>query len=101
MPVILRPGAITKEMLEEIFPVVEIDKIGCWRKCSAQSTWTKYKHYAPKAEMILVEGEQNKMAQAIQKIVNNWQNDKKIGLLVSDEVANCIKSENICIFQLR
>ena len=26
VPIILRPGAITKEMLEEIFPVVKIDK---------------------------------------------------------------------------
>lgn len=98
VPVILRPGAITKEMLEEIFPVVEIDKSIVGENVVPKAPGMKYKHYAPKAEMILVEGEQNKMAQAIQKIVNNWQNDKKIGLLVSDEVANCIKSENICIF---
>ena len=45
-PTLLRPGAVTKEMLEaEIGPI------------AAASPGMKYKHYAPKAQVILVNGD--------------------------------------------
>ena len=48
---ILRPGAVTAEMLSE-FGEVEVEDGG-----SIHSPGTRYKHYAPRAEVIAVEGD--------------------------------------------
>lgn len=89
VPVILRPGAITKEMLEEIFPVVKIDGAIVGENVIPKAPGMKYKHYAPKADMVLVEGAKEKMVQEILKIVQDYEaKNKSVGLLVSDEVAD-------------
>ena len=57
IPIILRPGAITKEMLEEIFPVVKIDKAIVGANVVPKAPGMKYKHYAHKVDIILIEGD--------------------------------------------
>lgn len=53
IPTILRPGKITKEDLEKVLGKVEI----CSHKTNKiKSPGTKYKHYSPKAKVILVYG---------------------------------------------
>ena len=43
--------------------------------------------------MILIEGDNEKMSSSIKEILHKYENEgKKVGLLVSDEVANEIKS---------
>lgn len=62
-PVILRPGAITKEMIEEIIGPVEIAKAvleGMKDGEIAASPGMKYKHYAPKAKIIIVNADKEK-----------------------------------------
>lgn len=59
-PVLLRPGAVTLEQLQEILPDIKVDKavlseLGSGQKAS--SPGMKYKHYAPETTTILVEGE--------------------------------------------
>ena len=95
VPIILRPGAITKEMLEEIFPVVKIDKAIVGANVVPKAPGMKYKHYAPKVDMILIEGDNEKMSSSIKEILHKYENEgKKVGLLVSDEVANELKHQN-------
>ena len=58
-PVILRPGAVTKEMIEAVIGRVELSGAVLNRLAeneTAASPGMKYKHYAPKARVILVEG---------------------------------------------
>lgn len=96
VPIILRPGAITKEMLEEIFPVVKIDKAIVGANVVPKAPGMKYKHYAPKVDMILIEGDNEKMSSSIKEILHKYENEgKKVGLLVSDEVANELNHQNI------
>lgn len=56
---VLRPGAVTVEMLERVVGKVELDE-AVTRKLDenavAASPGMKYKHYAPKARVILVKG---------------------------------------------
>ena len=57
---ILRPGCVTKEMLSEICSEVVIDhailhELEAGQKAS--SPGMKYKHYSPKADIVMVEGE--------------------------------------------
>ncbi len=95
VPTILRPGAITKEMLEEIFPEVKIDRAIVGENVVPKAPGMKYKHYAPKANMILFEGNPEKMAAAISvKIAEYEAAGKKVGLIVSDEVAAKLQHEN-------
>lgn len=44
-------------MLEEIFPVVKIDKAIVGANVVPKAPGMKYKHYAPKVDMILIEGD--------------------------------------------
>ncbi len=60
---LLRPGAITVEMLKEIFPDIVIDKAileECEKDAKVASPGMKYKHYSPKAELYLLEGDSKK-----------------------------------------
>ena len=95
VPIILRPGAITKEMLEELFPVVKIDRAIVGDNVVPKAPGMKYKHYAPKVDMILIEGDNKKMSSSIEEILHKYENEgKKVGLLVSDEVANELNHQN-------
>ena len=99
VPIILRPGAITKEMLEELFPVVKIDKAIIGENVVPKAPGMKYKHYAPKVNMILFEGSSAKMADAIaNKIADYEREGKKVGLVVSSEVAEKLQHENTAIY---
>lgn len=58
-PMILRPGAVTKEMLEDVIGEVAVDKtlIRPDSKEIPKAPGMKYRHYAPKASLTVVEGE--------------------------------------------
>ena len=58
VPTILRPGGITLEMLEEALGAVEIDPGLIKKDQIPKAPGMKYRHYAPRAEMYLIEGPQ-------------------------------------------
>ncbi len=66
-PMILRPGAITKEMFEKVVDQVTIDKglISSDSKIKPKAPGMKYRHYAPKAELTIVEGEISRVVERI------------------------------------
>lgn len=73
IPVILRPGAVTKEMLEDVIGRVEVAPSvleGMAENEIAPSPGMKYKHYSPKAEIILV----NAPKKRYEKFVNSRKN---------------------------
>jgi len=59
VPTLLRPGAVTLEMLRETLGQVEVDPaiLGPVKgDVKPKAPGMKYRHYAPKADMVLVEG---------------------------------------------
>jgi len=69
-PRLLRPGAVTVEELREIIPELVIDKAVLAepeKNVKVESPGMKYKHYAPKTESFLVEGE----SEAFVRFVNS------------------------------
>lgn len=69
IPTILRPGFITKEMLEEVVGKVQIDKgLEADAKVAPKAPGMKYRHYAPKAELIIVEGSSKAVAAKINRL---------------------------------
>ncbi|MDF2037900.1 L-threonylcarbamoyladenylate synthase [Cytobacillus oceanisediminis] len=56
VPVILRPGGITSEQLEEVVGEVSVDPALADESQAPKSPGMKYRHYAPDAPLYLVEG---------------------------------------------
>lgn len=55
IPIILRPGGVTKEELEKVLGKVEVDP-GLAPGEKPRSPGQKYRHYAPKAQVTIFEG---------------------------------------------
>ena len=67
-PRLLRPGAVTVEQLREIFPDIVVDKAVLSEPEKGEkvaSPGMKYKHYAPKTETYLVEGDSDSFAEFV------------------------------------
>ena len=76
IPTILRPGFITKEMLEEVVGEVQIDKgLEADSKTPPKAPGMKYRHYAPKAELLVVEGSSEAVIEKINALVK--ENEEK------------------------
>ena len=75
VPVILRPGYITKSMLEEVVGEVRIDPaiVGKVMKKNivAKAPGMKYRHYAPKGNMAIVEGNTDSVIKKINELVQD------------------------------
>lgn len=93
---ILRPGAITKEMLEEIVGEVEIDPAinGITDKSiKPRAPGMKYRHYAPKAPLTIVKGEVDRVVEYINNQIQGGE--EKIGVMSTDETHDRYKGEHV------
>ena len=92
VPTLLRPGAITMEMLTETLGHVEIDPaiLGpVSADIKPKAPGMKYRHYAPKADMILVEGETEHVVEYINSEVKRaGKAGKKVGIICTEESRN-------------
>lgn len=95
-PVILRPGGITYEQLSGILGEVNIDpalRSKDYKNVIPRSPGVKYKHYAPKAELIIFKGELNKISSEIVKRVNEYKlKGVLVGILASDQTQALYRS---------
>jgi len=66
IPLLLRPGAITFEQLRKIIP---IQKYRQKQHEKPKSPGMKYKHYAPRAQVIVVVGDKKKVRRRIEKLI--------------------------------
>lgn len=87
-PMILRPGAITKEMLEEVIGEVAVDKTLLSEESgeAPKAPGMKYRHYAPKAQLMIVEGETEEAVKAIKQIAyEQTRLGYKVGIIATNE----------------
>lgn len=96
-PVILRPGGITLEMLKNIDEKIEIDE-AIMEKPRAdlkpKAPGMKYKHYAPKAKVKIIKGNNKKTIEKIVEIVENYKDNKKrVAVLTTKENKNSFNNE--------
>ena len=86
--VILRPGAVTREMLEEVCGKVELDPALVGAHTVPRAPGMKYTHYAPKAPLTLLHGKRERLAEAFgKKIHEEKELGHTVGLVVSKELA--------------
>lgn len=89
---ILRPGAITREMLTEVLGGVKLDPALVGAKVVPKAPGMKYKHYAPNAPMTLLEGGPEKMVPAFRRQVRQLQAEgHRVGVLASHEVCTALQ----------
>ncbi|RKQ34386.1 L-threonylcarbamoyladenylate synthase [Oceanobacillus halophilus] len=92
IPIILRPGGITKEQLEEVVGTVMIDPALANKKEKPKAPGMKYRHYSPDVPMLLVEGS----AKMIQNVTDQERElGKKVGILASKQTAELLKADEI------
>lgn len=87
-PMILRPGAITKEMLEETIGEVAVDASLHTEDSdhAPKAPGMKYRHYAPKAQLIIVEGEMREAVKAIRQIAyEQTRLGYQVGIIATNE----------------
>ena len=93
VPVILRPGAITMEMVRDALGQVEIDPaiVGPIKEGDRpKAPGMKYRHYAPKARMTLVEGEMEQVVRAINRLAREaLKQGERVGIICTDETRFC------------
>ena len=93
IPVLLRPGAVTKEMIEQVVGNIDVDPAIFSKPdetIAPKAPGMKYTHYAPKAEVILVQGEDLSAVQMkIKELVKeDLRLGKEVGILATDQTKN-------------
>ncbi|MCM1386563.1 MAG: L-threonylcarbamoyladenylate synthase [Bacillus sp. (in: Bacteria)] len=86
-PMILRPGYITKEMLEDVLQSVGEDKTMMSPESGQRpkAPGMKYRHYAPKGELTIVEGEIEAVTAYINGQTEHLQKEgHKVGVVGTD-----------------
>lgn len=100
-PMILRPGAVTKEMLEETVGEVTVDHtiLTADAKTPPKAPGMKYRHYAPRAEMTVVEGSLEKVVDKIGELAAARENEgHRVGIIATQETMGRYDHENVkCI----
>jgi len=97
-PTILRPGAVTREMLEAVIGPVKLapsilNPLGDHEV--AASPGMKYKHYAPDAEVHVVEGEPGAAAKRIRSLYYAHEADgKRVAILGTEQTMLSYRNMN-------
>lgn len=98
-PMILRPGGITKEMLEEVMGEVLVDPAIISSKTltsTPKAPGMKYKHYAPKAKVIIVEGELDRVITSINKFTREKQSQNlKVGVMATTQTKDYYNADAV------
>ncbi len=99
IPMILRPGGITLEMLESVVGKVDTDAaLELKGNVKPRSPGMKYRHYSPKAEMILVYGSQDDVVAKINELsAENRKKGIKTGVLSSLENAQKYCADTVIV----
>lgn len=87
-PMILRPGAVTKEMLEGLLGDIAVDRtmVSADSGTAPKAPGMKYRHYAPKAELSIVEGPTELVADAINSMASSRISQGfRVGIIGTEE----------------
>jgi len=84
VPLVLRPGGVTPEDLRKILGAVEVDpavRLG-FKEGRPRSPGMKYKHYAPRAPLLVVEGSREAAAAKIIELAREHRSKgRRVGIL--------------------
>lgn len=90
VPTILRPGYVTQDMLTETLGLVDVDRtiLDANSHQAPKAPGMKYRHYAPKGNLSIVEGEPERVVSYINERISDLQKEgRKTGVIATDETA--------------
>ncbi|WP_144551664.1 L-threonylcarbamoyladenylate synthase [Bacillus sp. X1(2014)] len=90
IPVILRPGGVTKEQLESVVGEVHVDAALTDEAARPKAPGMKYRHYAPNAPLFMVSGT-TKFLQGL--VVEKRQEGLRVGVLTTEENAGLFEAD--------
>ena len=98
IPMILRPGYVTQEMLEKVLGKVQVDRtildINC--KEPPKAPGMRYRHYAPKAQLTIVEGKNEDAICRINQLTREaHQRGEKVGIIGTEETKTSYMGDSI------
>ena len=88
VPTILRPGYVTQDMLTETLGLVDVDRtiLDANSRQAPKAPGMKYRHYAPKGNLSIVEGEPERVVSYINERISALQKEgRKTGVIATDE----------------
>ena len=100
IPMMLRPGYINMEKLEEILGEVLIDPAILDENASEnirpKAPGMMYRHYAPKAQLTIVEGGETEVVDRILALAEQaCREGKSVGIIAADETAESYKGYDV------
>ena len=98
MPMLLRPGSITLEMLKDVLGNVAVDPTIMEGNLAGRpkAPGMKYKHYAPKGELTIVSGESAKVVEKMNELTSfSMEQGEKVGIIGTEENISFYKGDSI------
>ena len=100
VPTILRPGYITGEMLEDVLGEVQVDPAILSQKMNpnivAKAPGMKYRHYAPKGQMTIIEGDTGKVVDEINRLVKEKTDEGcSVAVIATEETKDAYECANV------
>ena len=98
VPMVLRPGYITREMLADVLGEVMVDPAildeNKDKNFRPKAPGMKYKHYAPKGDLHLVSGEVDKVIEKICELTDEQTNKGlKVGIIATEETEDAYRQK--------
>lgn len=96
-PRLLRPGLVTVEEIEEVIGHIDVDHAVLFKLESDEkvsSPGMKYKHYAPKAKVVLINSESESF---IDFVNSEFEKDNRVGVICYDEDIRYLHAKTIPI----
>ena len=96
VPMILRPGYITLDMLKDVLGEVTMDPTLLDGDCKERpkAPGMRYRHYAPKGDMLIIEGKSEKVVEEMNTLVKeSRQKGYKTGVIATAENAEKYRAD--------
>lgn len=98
LPLVLRPGGTPYEVLKRMLARVELHPVAVAEielsVEKARSPGMKHKHYAPDADVVVVEGELSSVVGKVKELSEFYMSKgKKVGVLATDETAGYYRAD--------
>lgn len=98
IPVILRPGCITKEMLEDILGEIRVDRaiLDSGSGQPPRAPGMKYRHYAPKGELTIIGGRPERVVEEINRRTQAMkEKGEKVGVIGTDDTVGQYRADSV------
>ncbi len=97
-PMLLRPGGTPFEILKKVLPSLQLHPFVLaeheLEQEKARSPGMKHKHYAPKAVVILVEGNLDAVVRKVGELAESYRaGGSKVGILATDQTQSAYKAD--------